>query len=273
MSDIDSQTLQESSREVDVPAPRSSDPVAEVEKLLNPAPAPDQQEAPETEPLADLPGESWDLKSVAERLKADPATLYESLKVALENGEEITVSALKDAYKPAAEIAKAREVLVEEMTSSKQEVLQATQELAALIGLMDAGTVSREMIQEAGRQSERNRQDQAERLLAKIPEWKDPISKAADWADIRRIARDHGYTDAEVKLAEMGYADHRMVTLMRSLARGPKPAPTAKPAPKVAAKPAPGKLSEGQRHRDLKAAVNAGRMSQVAAVEKLLRGN
>lgn len=271
MSDIPLQTLQEASGDA-APAPgRINDPVAEVAKLLNPEPAP-VEPTPETGVQAEPPSEGWDFASLAEKLGTDPEKLYTGVTVAMPDGSKVSVSELKDAFRPAAELTKAREVLVEEMTGTRQEVAQAKQELAALVNLLDVSQLSPEMIREAGKQAEQARQAEAAKVLQRIPEWKDPISKAADWADIRRVAREHGYSDAELKLAEQGYADHRMVSVMRALARGPAPA-QAKPAAKVAAKPTAGQPSPAQRHGQLKAAVKTGRMSPEAAVAALLKGH
>lgn len=276
MAEIPVQTLEAASRDAEAPAARFTDPVAEVDKLLNPEPAP-VEPSPETGDQAELPGESWDLKSVAEKLQTDPAKLYEGLKVAMEDGSELSVSALKDAYKPIAELDKARTKLVEEVTSSKRDIVQAEQELVALLTHPSmAQHLTPELIREVQRTAEQKRQAEAERLLARIPEWKDPVSRAADWSDIRTVGREHGFTDAELKLAEEGYADHRMLSLLRAVAKGSRASnpPQPKPAAKVAVKPAKGgNTSEAQRFGQLKAARTTGRMSPEAAVEALLRGN
>lgn len=263
-------TLQASSGDAEPVAARFTDPVAEVEKLLNPEPAP-VEPSPETDIQAEPPGESWDLKSVAEKLQTDPSKLYEGLKVALDDGTEISVSALKDAHRPVAELEKARAALLEEHTSSKRDVMQASQELMQLLQTIPAEYLNEGTVRGIQQQAQRQRDQEAARLLERVPEWKDPIAKAADWSDIRRVAKEVGYTDAEIRLAEEGYADHRMVATLRLLAKGPK-APAAKPAPKVAAKPAKATQSAAQQFGHLKASVTTRRISPEVAVETLLRG-
>lgn len=266
------QTLQEASGDA-APAPaRFTDPVAEVTKLLNPEPAPDQQQPPE---MADQqespPAETWDLKALAEKLGTTPDKLYD-LKVAMQDGTEVTVSALKDAYRPASEIEKARAKFLEDDTAAKREIAEAKAELAALLQLLDRQHLTPELVQESGRQVERAKAREAELLLQRVPEWKDPVARAADWHDIRARAREFGYTDTEIALAEQGYADHRMVAMLRALARQPKAEP-AKPAAKVAVKPqAGGPPSDAQRFGQLKQAVRARRASPEAAVAALLKG-
>lgn len=273
MADIPLQSLQEATGDGDAPVGRVADPVGEVAKLLEPAPAAAEQPAPETgAPPADPPSESWDFTSLAEKLGTDPEKLYHGVKVAMPDGTQVSVGELKDLYRPAAELEKARSKLIEDDTSSRREVAQARQELAALVNLLDQRQLSPEMIQEAGRQSEQARQAEASRLLQRIPEWKDPVAKAADWADIRQAARQHGYSDAEIALAEQGFADHRMVSVLRALAKAPKAA-SPKPPVKVGARPTTATLSPAQRHGQLKAAVKQGRLSPEAAVAQLLKGN
>lgn len=244
----------------------------EVNDLLAGKSAPASPE-PETAPTADAPdpGESWDMKTAAERLGVDPAKLYEQLKVAFDDGTELSVSALKDAYRPVAELEKAREALVSEVTTSRQEVAQATQELANILQKLGPKNLTPEILQEVNRQAEAQKQVEAERLLKALPEWKDPITKAADWSDIRKMANRYGYTDAEMRMAEAGFADHRMVRLLRDLSRAQRPEP---PKPQVAAKPT-GKgtvPTEAQRLGRISAAVKQGHMTPSQARAELLKG-
>lgn len=263
------QSLAESSGDAVGQVTRSQDPMADVAKLLSQAPAP-AEPTPETVPQADPPSESWSIKSLAEKLGTDPTTLYESLKVALEDGTEVSVSALKDSHRPAAELEKARGALVQEMASSKREVLEATQELRELLQAVPQEYLNADAIGQARVKAQAQREREAAKLLEAVPEWKDPIAKAADWVDIGRVAKEMGYTDAEIQLAKEGYADHRMVALLRRAARGPK-AEAVKPAPKVAVKPGRAQ-TPAQAHGHLKAAVTTGRMSPFTAVEALLKG-
>lgn len=270
MAEIPVQSLAESSGDAVGQVSRSQDPVADVAKLLSQAPAP-AEPTPETETQAAPTSESWELKSVAEKLGTDPATLYEGLKVALEDGTELTVSALKDAYKPAAQLEKARAELLEEMTASKREVTQNRQELGALVQyLAQNGQLTEPMVREVQKLVDAERAAEADKLLKRVPEWKDPIARAADWADIRPVARDLGYSDAEIKLAEAGLADHRTVAMWRRLAKGPKPEAPPKPPAKVGAKPAAGNRTPAQQFGQIKASVKTGRISPFTAVAQLI---
>jgi hypothetical protein len=252
-----------------------ADPVPILEKaaqILAEGSAPPKDQPGEAPASAEPPSESWSIKSVAERLGTDPAKLYTDLTVGLEDGTELSVSALKDAYKPAAELEKARGKLLEEMESSKREVVQTQQEFGALLQLLGPQNLNPELLAEVNRRTEKQKTDEAERLLKAIPEWKDPIARAADWVDIRKAGAAVGYTDAELRLAEAGYADHRLISLLRQVAKGPKPE-TPKPQAKVAAKPTPvSSQSEAQRFGQLKAKVTRGNLRPEIAGALLIQG-
>jgi hypothetical protein len=248
-----------------------SSALQQVAGILGQEIAPSDTQAAEKPPEAP-PAEKWDVKRVAEKLGTDPAKLYADLTVGFDDGTEITLGALKDGYRPAAELEKARGKLLEEMESSKREVVQTQQEFAALLQLLGPQNLNQELLAEVNRRTEKQKADEAERLLKAVPEWKDPIARAADWVDIRKAGQAVGYTDAEMRLAEAGYADHRLIALLRQVAKGPK-VEQAKPPAKVAVAPkAPKPMSAAQQFGRVKAAVTSGRMSQVAAVESILRG-
>lgn len=258
---------------VETPAPHVSqgDQVAEILRKGLQTPG---QETAETQPQsAAPPSESWDIKRVAEKLGVDPANLYESLKVSIADGEELTVSALKDAYRPAAELEKARGKLLEEMESSKREVVQTQQEFSALLQLLGPQNLNQELLQEVNRRTEKQKADEAERLLKSIPEWKDPIARAAAWVDIRKSALNRGYSETEIRLAEAGLADHRWVKDQLDLARLRASEEKPKPQAKVAIAPKPsGVTSQAVNQRELKQAVKSGRMTETQAAARILRG-
>lgn len=268
MAEIPVQSLAEGTGDSVGQVTRSLDPVADVAKLLSQEPAP-AESTPGTEIQAEPPGGSWDIQSLAEKLGTDTTKLYDDLKVKFEDGTELSLTELKDAHRPAAEVEKARSALLEENASSKRQVLEATQELRQLLQGIPEQYLTEQTIGQARQQVQRQREQEAAKLLERVPEWKDPIAKAADWVDIRRVAKAEGFSDVEVRLLEEGYADHRLVSALRKLARGPA-AVAVKPAPKVAAKPAGKSQTPGQQFGQLKAAVTTGRMSPFSAVESLI---
>lgn len=231
------------------------------------------QDSPETGTSEETPAETrYDLKTVAERLQVDPATLYENLRIrAADDGEELSLGQLKDSYRSASELEKARGVLLEETTTSRKEVAQAQQELAILVQHLNRD-LKPELLQEVSRLAENQRTSQSEALLKALPEWKDPIRKAADWADIVKVAQQAGYTEADMRLAQAGYADHRMIRLAL-LAAKPQKAP-AEPRPKkVAVEPKRANpQTAAQQFGQLKAQVKQGRIRPEEAGARLLQG-
>jgi hypothetical protein len=270
MAEIPTQTLQEASGDAVGQVVRSKDPIADVSKLLSPDPPP--AEAPAGTPdQVEPPGGSWDIESLAAKLGTDTTKLYDELQVKFDDGTALSLTELKAAHRPAIELEKARGELLEEMTASKREVTQNRQELGALVAyLAQNGQLTEPMVREVQKMVDAERTAEADKLLKRIPEWKDPIARAADWSDIRKVAKEQGYTDAEIKLAEAGLADHRTIATWRALAKGPKPAAPAKPAAKVAAKPAAGNRTPAQQFGQVKAAVKAGRISPYSAVAQLI---
>lgn len=265
-------TLQEATGDGQPPTGRVQDPVGEIAKLLQPDPAPAQDQSPETgDQAATPPAETWDLQSVAEKLGTDPAKLYDlKLRVGEGDGVEVTLSQLKDAYRPAAELEKARTQLVEETSRDRREALQLQQELAALVQLLPREVVTQALVEQATQQAARLRSENADKLLQALPEWKDPIRKAADWADIRAAGRELGYSEAELEAAKAGFADPRMLRALLGYRRAPAEQP--KPAAKVGAKPTSGgKPTAAQQHGQLKAAVTTRRMSPEVAAAQILK--
>lgn len=260
---------------VETPAPHRSLEEQIEEVLRGSASPPDASQ--ETGPADASPEavEIPDLKTAAERLQVDPAKLYD-LKVPLSDGTETTLGALKDAYKPVAELTKAREAFSEEQVKWRTDQETATRELSSLLSLLDPKVLSPQFLQEAARQTERARQQMADKLLELIPDWKDPVTKAAEWQDLKATAREYGFTDADVALAQQGFADPRFLKMARDLAKAQAKAKgeAVKPAPKVAAKPQ-GKgttPTEAQQFGRLKAAVTKGQISRGAAIESILKG-
>lgn len=255
--------------------PVSNEPLSEssqlkaVQDLLSGAEKPTAEQPTAETQSPPEPGESWDIKTVAEKLQTDPAKLYDSLKVAID-GEEIPIGKLKDAYRPAKELEKAKSAWLEERTQAETERQQFLTEFQALLGLIPQQHLTQEFLHEAQKQSETQRQKQAEALLKAIPDWKDPVTQAADWADIKPVALKYGFTDTDIALAKQGFADHRFIAMARDLAKA-RGIPVEKPAPKKAIETKPAKApTEAQRFGRLKGAVTAKRMSPLAAVEKLI---
>lgn len=253
---------------VETPPPHPGTPAEQAAQILAEAASPPPAE-PETASPEAQASESWDVKDLAERLKVDPAKVYEGLKVAFDDGTVATLSELKDRYRPAAELEKAREQLLEEVTSSRKEVAEAQQELSVLLQRI-ASKITPEDLQESQRGAESLRLRQSEALLKALPEWKDPIRRAADWADIRKVAKAVGYTDVDLKMAEMGMADPRVLQLALKASRAQEP---PKPQPKVAVAPKAAKpQTEAQQFGQLKAAVKTGRLRPEQAAAQLLKG-
>lgn len=256
-------------------------PLSRVEAILAAAMQSEETQTPADEPQetedspADAPIEKWDIKSLAEKLGTEPAKLYEQLKVSLADGEEVTVSELKDRFRPAQELEKARKAFGEDQARAVTELEEAKREFTALLSSLDPRHLTPENLRMAQEQSEAWKSRQTQGLLKALPEWKDPVSRTADWADIGPVAREYGFSETDVALAKAGQADYRFIHAMRDLARlkAKERAGTLKPAPKVAAAPKPARpQTEAQKLGAIRAQVTKGNLSKVAAVEAVLKG-
>lgn len=263
------QPLSEGATETPAPHRSLEDQAADIlRQAASPPETPAEMPSPEAQ---NVPEMAWDIGSVAERLGTEPATLYEKLSVTMPDGSVMTVGAMKDAWQSASELEKARETLVSDISTERQSLAEARQELGIVLQRL-GNQIPQEALAEIARVAESERRRESDKLLQAIPQWKDEIKRAADWADIRKVARELGYTDAELRLAEQGYADHRMIKTLLRAAHIPK-AEVPKAQPKVAVAPKRGKPPDGKPDtKSLRGQVRSGRMSESQAVAALLKG-
>lgn len=105
------------------------------------------------------------------------------------------------------------------------------------------------------RQHEARRQQEASRLLERIPEWRDPQIQKAETKEILSVAAKFGLSEDEVS----SIMDHRQIEILRTLAiaeRAQKAAAKkqSKPRKKVSAAASPQQVNEAEKaKRDLSA--------------------
>lgn len=99
--------------------------------------------------------------------------------------------------------------------------------------------VSRKQQEEQTKQWQAMVRSEQDKLLAAIPEWSEPDARKAEFLKIVQVAKQYGYTEAEVT----SVVDHRAMRVLRDamkyreLHREPTPATKAKVSPIKAAKP------------------------------------
>lgn len=241
-----------------------------VEALLAPKPATEPETAGDVPAAAETP---LSVASLAEKLQADPKAIY-ALEVPLADGETVTLGALKDAYKPAAALAKEREAFLEERGRHDAERRQTQTELDALLRALPPEALNPDVIRQAQAALAENVERERAELLKAIPDWKDPVKLQADRVAIEDYVARFGFSKADLA----GVQDHRLLRLVRDAALrvreldAVKPDKPARPV-KVAQAPKPSRTSTpAQEFGRVKAAVTMRRMQPLDAVRALLEG-
>lgn len=254
---------------VEAPKPHRSQE-EQVADILAGASATDREPAEGQAAAEQEPTEAWDIKTAAERLGVDPAKLYE-LKVSLGEGQEVTLSELKDQWKSKAAIEAEQADRLKERANWEADRIKAEREFSQLLQGFDPQVPADRREAAVKQYQDYVKSREREALLRSQPEWVDPKVENADRAEIWETLRDAGFTEDEWQST----VDHRALRLLRRLvkAEAQVKALTVKPAPKVAAKPTTAKVqTDAQRFGQMKTAVKTGRMRPEDAVASLLKG-
>ena len=240
-----------------------------VEALLaEPATAPEK--------AGDVPAEAekpYTVASLAEKLQADPKAVY-ALEVPLADGQTVTLGALKDAYQPAAALAKDREAFLEERGRHEAQRRQNDQELQEFVRLLPREALDPRLLEKAKGALQANRETENAAFLKAVPEWQDPIRVTADRGVMENYVAGFGFSKADLATV----TDHRLLRLVRAAAlqsaelKAVKPDPAAKaPAAKALAPRGPKPSTPAQDFGRLKAGVTTRRIQPLQAVEQLLK--
>lgn len=162
--------------------------------------------APETAPAGKL-----DLAAVAERLGISIEDLY-GVEVGMpDDGQAVTLTELKDLA--TAHKRSQAERLEWETTHAAQrnQIATATAELQTLLGMIPAEMRSPEMIRQAQSKLEVTRAMEQQKLLARVPEWRDPRQFEAEFEVIRPHLSEWGFSDEELS----GVYDSRLLAYIR----------------------------------------------------------
>lgn len=262
-------TLSESAVETPPAHVSKTDQVAELLRGTQAPPVP----SPETDPAPEsLPAEKLDLKTVAERLQVEPAKLYQDLMVPIADGEELSVSELKDRYRSAKELDRLREEHTRARGEYEADRLRSERELQAILAAIPRESISPALAEEWQKQQREYLGREREALLRAIPDWTDAAVLTADRGEIEGYLKEYGFSRADLD----NVTDHRLLRLLRDAAKGRAKAKAEDKPPPAKVAVAPRKLgagSEAQRFGQLKAAVTKGQMTRTEAVARILKGN
>lgn len=225
---------------------------------------------PGEDPAPPDPVETWDIKSVAERLQTDPAKLYD-LEIPLADGEKVTLGALKDGFRAARTLETERDEFLKERARHEADRLQNDRELQAFLSVLPREAFTQEVIARSQQAYQEALAKANEQVLREIPEWSDSAVKAEDRKVMAAWTSQFGLSPADVD----GVLDSRWQKALRAAAKldsQVKAAKAEKPPAKVAQAPTVGrKQTPAQELGRLKAAVTMKRIKPVDAVASLLK--
>ena len=161
-------------------------------------------------PAAETP-EKLNLAGIAERLGISMEDVYK-LEVGMpDDGSTLTLTELKDlATERKRDVA---ERLEWETTQSSQrnQIAAATAELQTLLGMLPAEMRTPDMIRQAQAKLDYTRGLEQQKLLQRVPEWRDPAQFEADFEAIRPHVAEWGFSDADLA----GVYDSRLLAYIR----------------------------------------------------------
>ena len=222
-----------------------------------PEPAPDDPEAPETEPAPKS------IKALAEKLGVETSELYD-IKLSMPDGTELSLGALKDQYQDIQTLTTEREALDERRIAFDTEISAKTSELEALAQVVDPSRITAEEKQAYNTFVEQQLARESKLLLQTTPEWADPIQREADLKLMLEHAGKFGMSEGELRSIK----SHTVIRMIRDAAlKGQRVAKTPPKGQKPTVKPT-------AKRNDLQKTVSdfkAGKISQKEALGNVLR--
>jgi hypothetical protein len=161
-------------------------------------------------PAAEM-SEKLNLAGIAERLGISMEDVYK-LEVGMpDDGSTLTLTELKDlATERKRDVAERLEWETTQ-ASQRNQIAAATAELQTLLGMLPAEMRTPDMIRQAQAKLEYTRGLEQQKLLQRVPEWRDPAQFEADFEAIRPHVAEWGFSDADLA----GVYDSRLLAYIR----------------------------------------------------------
>jgi len=173
-----------------------------------------EQEGQEEKPLT--------LKELAKELGVDAKSLYE-VEIPIGDGKKLSLGELKDLAKQSDDHRTALEQLRGVETDRSNEVMLARRELATMMQAL-GDQVDPMAVHAVQEMNSKHLQRETTLMMAAIPEWRDPVHRAADKKEMVDFVGKYGFTESELGQV----TDHRLVKLLRDMAKGHAAASAAK---------------------------------------------
>jgi hypothetical protein len=147
----------------------------------------------------------------AEELELDPAKLYD-LAVPFDDGESLTIGALKDRVREAGDLQRSRDDFEDYRMESQNDIFVARQQIDGVLQritqLVPPETLARVFNDYQTQSAERLRENKA-KIREWFPEWDDPERKNADKREFSELCRTYGFSQDEIN----NIADARYIKL------------------------------------------------------------
>jgi hypothetical protein len=211
--------------EVPPPAP---DPEMETPEAEQVEAATDDEEVPETE----QPAPST-IKELAEKLGISAEEMY-GVKVSMPDGSEMTLGGLKDQHQTVEALNTERDTLDDRRIAFDTESSARQTEFDDLATVVGTENIPPQVKQAYDRFQQERSARETKALLATTPEWKDPVQREADQAQMLEHVQKFGMSEVELN----ALTSHKLVRIIKDAAkrahREPKTPPkgqkpTAKP--------------------------------------------
>lgn len=145
----------------------------------------------------------------AEELELDPAKLYD-LAVPFDDGESLTIGALKDRVREAGDLQRSRDDFEDYRMESQNEIFTARQQIDGVLQriteLVPPETLARAFNDYQTHAAETVKANK-QKIREWFPEWDDPEVKAADKRDFAGVFKSYGFSDQEIN----NIADARLI--------------------------------------------------------------
>lgn len=130
---------------------------------------------------------------LAGRLDIDLDALYKLEVTTSEDGEPVTIEALKDAYTGKAQTDLERIEFEEYRAEQQKELLRANQELQEILASLPSNAVKPEVLERIRAKRETVMQVEREKTLQVIPEWKNEEARTAEIAAMAEHLKGYGF--------------------------------------------------------------------------------
>ena len=248
---------------------------AEPEKAEVPPPTPPETETPEAEQVETATDEPEapeteaapkSIKELAEKLGISAKELY-GVQVAMPDGSEMTLGALKDGHQTGEALSTSQAELDTRRVEFDTRMSHQAHESAAVAVLIGMDRLTEAEMQKVQGVLQQRRDREAKAMLDSTPEWSDSVQRLADAKLMIADVAGFGLTEADLGLID----DHRLIRYIRHHAlKNDRAKPAAKVPPK-GQKPSSKAVKPRDDLKTIVAEAKSGKRDERTALGDVLR--